>query len=339
MCSRKHRQTEYIYLLIFFIMKKIINDYLSYEKNILNRWEWVIRTKKAVLEQFYTYLCGQYWDVIQVEKISVQDCILFLEYYKSSIITRNWWSKWKHPQHNTCVEKMKNLKIFFEYLKMLKYNTLNPKLLPKMKKEHKEWKICSDYEYFTLRNAMTTNERDRFVWLRNQLLLDIPYHTWLRRSEIVRCKFSDFKSENNQFQIKRKWWHIDSVFFSDKIKNLVLEYEKEVKIFLKGEWIVLDHDYIFFSLWSKKGKRILSSAIASIYRKYSLKLIKEWKLTRIIMPHMLRHSFATNCVYAWLSQQATTALMGHRDPRTTLTYYHLNDTRLQNQYKKISVLN
>lgn len=234
---------------------------------------------------------------------------------------------------------MKNIKIFFEYASMLGYKVLNYKMLPKMKRENKKGKICSDYEYQILKDGMTTKWWDEFIWMRNKLLVDIPYHTGLRRAEIARCKFSDFKTENNQFQIKRKWGYIDPVFYGNKIKNLVLEYEKIIKIYLKGEWIVLDHDYIFFSLGNIKGRPLQPEAIAAIYRKHSLKLIEEWKLTRIIMPHMLRHSFATNCVYAGLSQQATTTLMGHRNPSTTMTYYHLNNTWLKEQYDKITVLN
>ena len=51
--------------------------------------------------------------------------------------------------------------------------------------------------------------------------------------------------------------------------------------------------------------------------------------------HMERHSFAMRCVYSWLSQQATTQLMRHKDPKITLHYYHMNDTRLLNQYDLI----
>ena len=50
---------------------------------------------------------------------------------------------------------------------------------------------------------------------------------------------------------------------------------------------------------------------------------------------MERHSFATNCVLSGLSQQATTKLMRHRNPTTTLRYYHLDNKWIKSEYDKI----
>ena len=50
---------------------------------------------------------------------------------------------------------------------------------------------------------------------------------------------------------------------------------------------------------------------------------------------MERHAFATNCVFAGISQQATTRLMRHRDPKTTERYYHLNNDRLRGEFDKL----
>ena len=96
-------------------------------------------------------------------------------------------------------------------------------------------------------------------------------------------------------------------------------------------------DFLFVWLDNKnRWKPLAPKYINILFRKYSEYLINEWKITRVLHPHMERHAFATNCVYAWLSQQATTRLMRHRDPKTTEWYYHMNDTWLKSQFDKIS---
>ena len=67
------------------------------------------------------------------------------------------------------------------------------------------------------------------------------------------------------------------------------------------------------------------------------KMKKDWLIAenKKMCLHQERHSFAMRCVYSWLSQQATTALMRHKDPKITLHYYHMDDTRLLNQYDLI----
>jgi site-specific recombinase XerD len=72
-----------------------------------------------------------------------------------------------------------------------------------------------------------------------------------------------------------------------------------------------------------------------VFVKYSEKLIEDWKISRRISPHMERHSFATNCVYYWVSQQWTTRLMRHRDPKTTERYYHMDNKWLKSEYDKL----
>lgn len=59
-------------------------------------------------------------------------------------------------------------------------------------------------EYQIFRQAPLRYEEKEILSLRNQLLIDIPYLTGLRRSEILRCTFEHFRSPNRQFDILGK---------------------------------------------------------------------------------------------------------------------------------------
>jgi site-specific recombinase XerD len=114
----------------------------------------------------------------------------------------------------------------------------------------------------------------------------------------------------------------------------VLHYESDLKEFTKDRPV--ENDFLFIGLDNKnRWKPLACKYVNFIFNKYSAHLIEEWKIQRKLHPHMERHAFATNCVYAWLSQQATTRLMRHRDPKTTENYYHMNDTRLKSQFDMI----
>ena len=171
---------------------------------------------------------------------------------------------------------------------------------------------------------------------RNHLLIDIAYHTWLRRNELLRLKFSDFESPFMQFEIKRKFWYIDPVVFDERLQMKVRIYRLLLDVYLKKRSRTIDNDYLFISLENRNFWKILRPKYLDIaVAKVCDKLIEEWKLKRRIHLHMLRHSFATNCVYAWLSQQAVSTLMGHRSMSTTLRYFNLSNKYIQNEYKKV----
>jgi site-specific recombinase XerD len=170
--------------------------------------------------------------------------------------------------------------------------------------------------------------------MRNQLLIDMPLHTWLRRSEMLICTFENFKSPTNQFEIKGKWWFVNWVCFTEKIKTQVLDYEKELIEFTKNKPFKINLIFCWLNN-SSRWKKLEPQSVDRIYRHYSIQLMNEGKLNRRITPHMWRHNFATKCAMNGVSQQATQRLMRHRNPATTDRYYHLNNTWLKSEFDKI----
>jgi site-specific recombinase XerD len=77
-------------------------------------------------------------------------------------------------------------------------------------------------------------------------LIDIPYYTGLRRAEILRCTFENFKSPTNQFEILGKGGYIDGVCFNDKIKDKVVFFEQKLREYTKNRPI--ENDFIFVGL-------------------------------------------------------------------------------------------
>ncbi len=320
------------------IIDNIIWDFLFYCKNSLCRVDDVITHHKYNLKQFFQYVKARKWIMcLTVADISCKDCTDYIAYYKTHPITY-WFHEWQLPAHNTVCDKMKSIRAFFYRIKVMWWETFNYEMLPILKKERWEIDQMEKWEYDLLVQAPLIYEEKEIIWMRNHLLIKIPYKMWLRRSEILQCRFSHFHESNRQFIIRRKWWYKDPVFFTESLRSDVFEYENMMKEFTKNKPI--NNDFMFIWLDNKNyWKPLARKFINLLYQKYSNKLLEEWKTKRRLTCHMERHSFATNCVYAWLQPQITSSLMGHRNPATTQWYYRLNNDYLRWEFDKLENVN
>ena len=314
-------------------MKNLIKDYCNYAKNTLWRSEDVVVHNYYNLNQFYEYISLRKGFALSLDTIEVKDCLDFIAYYRITPI-QYWPNKGKLPSQNTLCEKVKSLRVFFEYLNVVGLSTLNRQAIPKLKKTRDTIDMMKPQEYQVLHQAPLLYEDKEILKLRNQLLIEIPYTTWLRRSEMLRCTFEGFESPNRQFDVLGKWGYIDAVFFTEELRWKVTYYKGKLAEFTKHKPI--KNDLLFVGLDNKnRGRPLAPKYVNFLFQKYSKKLIEDWKITRTLKPHMERHSFATNCVFAGISQQATTKLMRHRDPKTTTRYYHLDNNRLRWEFDKL----
>ena len=308
-------------------MKNLLYNFLQYSKDIKFYSNDTLTHFKYDVLKLIEYLKYRKWKMeINIEDIRLQECIERLETYKE---TRN-------VSQSTLATLSNSMRQYFKYCAMMWEKIwFNVEQLPIIKKEHKPFDMMKKEEYEILIQAPLFYEEKEIIAERNQLIIEIPYRTWLRRSEILRCKFEHFHNENRQFQILWKGGYHDRVFFTEELRGKVLKYESDLKEYTKKR--PFKPDFLFVWLDNKnRWNQLAPKYINIMFHKYSENLLNEWKITRLLHPHMERHAFATNCVYAGLSQQATTRLMRHRDPKTTEWYYHMNDTWLKSQFDKIS---
>lgn len=318
-------------------MHNAIPKFIVYQKDVLNRSNDVVKHHNYNMLQFKTFIQYRYNDsLVTPERVTLEDCMDYISVYRTAKIT-NWPHKGQLPKHNTIVEKAKTLRVFFARCNMMWITCkFNWESIPKLTKDHSRLDWMKSEEYQIFRQAPLFYEENKIIAMRNQLLVDVPYNTGLRRAEILRCKFEYFHSPKRQFEIIWKGWYVDAVCFTEKLQKAVFEYEKEFKKYTHDRPI--ENDFIFVWLDNKNRWEVLCEKFINlIYNKYSVLLMWDGKISRNITPHMWRHSFATNCVLSWVSEQATTRLMRHRDPKTTMRYYHMNDKWLMSEYEKISL--
>ena len=323
------------YLLMFFNMNELnhlLIDFIDFERNVKNR--------SLSYQRYYYHVkrLNQYllWKWILIpEEVSLSELLNFLNFYKISRIT-SWPNAGKYPSRNSLYNMIVSIRMFFKYLTIIwRKLQFNWEQIPIIKMDDIRREPMQKEDYEILRQApLIYNDREDII-LRDQLLFEIPRETWLRRAELSRLKFEYFHNANRQFQIEVKWGRYESVFFSEWLRRRVLKYENLVK----EKYRYHNPEYLFFYMWQKEiWKQMSPKVIWIIVWEYVKKLKIDGKVDKKkkLCLHMERHSFAMKCVYSGLSQQATTALMRHKDPKITLHYYHMNNEWLLNQYDKIN---
>ncbi len=84
-----------------------------------------------------------------------------------------------------------------------------------------------------------------------------------------------------------------------------------------GRWLFPGHG---------TGRPITTKAVFLMIRKAAARA----KITKIVSPHVLRHSFATHLLESGTDLRTIQLLLGHSDVRTTIIYLHVSQHHLQN---------
>lgn len=312
-------------------MINLILQYRDFERDVLNHWTICI-SKYYHLRKLELYLKEKKWD-FTIYDIELQDILSFITKLKTTPIANRWHKNGKYLCEGSIFIYLCDIRMFFKYLNILWYKLkFNWEQIPIYKCPDKKREPMNKGDYEKLRIAPLLYADSYLEWIRDQLLIDIPRETWLRRAEIVRLKFEDFHQNGRQFQVLVKWGRYENVFVSEQLKNRILNFEKQLKI----AYPYIVWNYVISHIKIRDRWRWFTPDMASlVVHKYVKILQDRGELNKHLTLHQTRHSFAMRCVYSGLSQQATMKLMRHKHPESTLQYYHLNDNRLQNQFDMI----
>jgi integrase/recombinase XerD len=150
--------------------------------------------------------------------------------------------------------------------------------------------------------------------LKHRALLMTLYGAGLRVSEACRLTPADIDSSRMAIHVQQAKGRKDrNVMLSSVLLDTLRQYWKRSR---PGRWLFPGHG---------TGKPITTKAVFLMIRKAAARA----KITKIVSPHVLRHSFATHLLESGTDLRTIQLLLGHADVRTTIIYLQVFQQHLR----------
>ena len=218
--------------------------------------------------------------------------------------------------------KLSSLKSYFKFLMQRKALAQDPMLkvvTPKVGKRlpvvvHADnLKVLFDEIVFPL----------GFSGLRDRLLLELLYHSGIRRSELIGLCWEDFDMAKQTFKVLGKGNKERLIPFGGALKTLLYSYQEAREATFEDnatkELLVTD-----------KGRKLYPKLVYNIVKRY-LSMVSTVEQRS---PHVLRHSFATHLSENGADLNAIKSLLGHSNLAATQIYTHNSIEKLKKVYQK-----
>ena len=212
--------------------------------------------------------------------------------------------------------KLSSLKNYFNYLvrgKKLAHNIFKEIKTPKLNRK--------------LPLLLNKNEIDKLIkacekeefGTRDQALIEVLYASGIRVSELVNLKVTDYNKSQLELIVFGKGAKERLVLLTNEAKQSLEKY----LTCLRPQLIQNPAQTALFV--NKYGNKLTTRSIERLIKKYS----KLAKLSKIVSPHTLRHSFATHLLEGGADLRVVQDLLGHASISTTQIYTHVSLDRLK----------
>lgn len=150
---------------------------------------------------------------------------------------------------------------------------------------------------------------------RDRTLLDVAYSCGLRLKELVGLRVADIDSARMALHLRHcKGQKERLVPLSPRLLAALRAYWQQYR---PATWL--------FPGVNKPTQALTGGAVQRLCRRTAQRA----KLSKLITPHTLRHSFATHLLEAGVDLLSVQALLGHSHFNTTAKYLHVSMRRLQ----------
>lgn len=184
----------------------------------------------------------------------------------------------------------------------------------------KMWKTIPDVlTKEEVEKLLDSPSKTGWLALRDRAILELMYAAGLRVSEVKDLEKADVNLETNFIRCFGKGKKERIVPIGRIASSAIAEYLREVRPKLQRK---TGAKYLFLS---RLGKSLSRQSVWKMIRKYA----RISGIKKEIMPHTLRHSFATHLVEGGAELRGVQEMLGHADISTTQIYTHINKSRLK----------
>ncbi|MBC8473203.1 MAG: site-specific tyrosine recombinase XerD [Candidatus Omnitrophica bacterium] len=280
--------------------------YLSVERGLSNN---TLSSYKRDLSNFFGYLKKR--RIVSIDKVTRQMITSFMLSEKDRGLSANSISR-----------EVACLKSFFKFLvreNKIKDNITSVIESPKLWK-----KLPSALDLSEVEKLLKAPNIREPMGVRDKAMLELMYATGMRVSELINLKMDDLNMGVGFIKCLGKGQKERVVPFGSKAREWLVRYlDKARTSFLKKKV----SNFLFLTRLSRPMSRQM---FWKIIKKYAV----EARIKKDIMPHTLRHSFATHILERGADLRVVQEMLGHSDISTTQIYTHINKERLKSIHHK-----
>lgn len=162
--------------------------------------------------------------------------------------------------------------------------------------------------------------RESCTGLRQRALIEFLYSTGCRLDEVSNIKRSEIDYQNMSV-------HVIGKGNKERIVYLSFKSLYHLNKYLNSR--TDESEYLFVTVrkpYRQMGHRAIQREITKINKKI--------KLSKVLTPHVLRHTLANNLLNNGADLADVQAILGHSDPGTTLIYSQVSEERKKRAFEK-----
>lgn len=278
-------------------------EYIKYEKRYSRH---TVLAYEHDLHEFFQFIESTYGETVPTDI--------------STPMIRSWLAELKKAGvHSRSINrKLSTLRSWFKYLRVQKNISNNPLHKIVAPKSGKRLPVFVEREPME-RLLYQIDFPDSFEGMTGRLLIEVLYHTGMRRSELIGLKKSDIDWSGENIKVLGKGNKERIIPVNSKLlKNIKVYLETREKF--PGNTLFV----------TNKGREL--------YPKYVYRIVNRWlnMVTTLEKksPHVLRHSFATHLVNNGADLNAVKELLGHASLAATQIYTHNTIEQLKAIYEQ-----
>lgn len=287
--------------------------YLQFERNLSKN------SREAYHSDLKSYLSYLNLNRISILKVTHQDITGYL-----------WSRKEGGIKTSTLYRELESIKMFHKFLFSENYTkndpgtkTISPRLI------HKLPAVLTVREIEKLLASILTNKE---VGIRFKAMVELLYATGMRVSELVNLKMSQIDLESGFVRVIGKGQKERIVPLGSsariEIRNyLAVRSEKFQTNISSRQKKRFDSEGLFLTKFGKKMSR-------NEFWRQLKNLAKKSGITKLISPHIFRHSFATHLLEGGADLRSVQELLGHSSLSTTQIYTHIETKQMKEMHRK-----